>query len=401
MPVVNHEIPAAAVTNGPGQYYFGYYNISPWNASGRYLLGLEADFFDRPQRPDDVARIGLIDTQGGCTWRTLGTTRAWNWQQACMLQWVGPGYDRWIVYNDLDDGRVVTRLLDVTGGEARTLPLPIYCLSRDGTQAISLNFGRVHVTRPGYGYVTAANPTADQLAPTDDGLWRMDLATGEHRLILSLAQLAALKPKDTLDGAIHWVNHMQFNTDDTRFAVLHRWKRAGVDRTWSTRLLTAAPDGRDVRIVVDDGMMSHFDWKDNRSITGWGIAGAVSPDRHYYTWDERDRSAEPLGTDVLDCDGHCSFSPDRRWMLTDSYPRPDTHKRELILYRMADNLKVVIGRYYSPPEMKGEIRCDLHPRWDRTGTRVCFDSLHEGRRRMYVADVADVVGAGGGDGHLA
>ncbi|NLF30126.1 MAG: hypothetical protein GX591_04465 [Planctomycetes bacterium] len=391
MPVVEHEIPAAPVTGGPGQYYFGYYNVSPWDASGRYLLALEADFFDRPQRPDDAARIGLIDTRDGNAWRTLGRTRAWNWQQACMLQWVGPAWDRGILYNDLDGGRVVTRLLDAFSGDCRTLPLGTYCLSRDGTQAISLNFGRVHVTRPGYGYVTAPNPTAGRLRPADDGLWRMDMTTGEHRLILSLAQLAELEPKATMDGAIHWVNHMQFNTDDTRFAFLHRWKRPDTGGPWTTRLLTADPDGSDVRIVVDDGVMSHFDWKDGRRITGWGIAGAVSPDRHYYTWDERDGSAEPLGTDVLDCDGHCSFSPDRRWMLTDSYPRGDSHRRELILYRMADNTKVVIGRFYSPPDTAGEIRCDLHPRWDRTGTRVCFDSLHEGRRRMYVADVREVV----------
>ncbi len=392
MPSIDHAVPAEAVTGGPGEYYFGYYNVSPWDASGRHLLALEAEFFDRPQRPGDVARIGIIDTADGCAWRTVGTTRAWNWQQSCMLQWLPPAYDRRIVYNDLEDGVVVTRLLDVADGATRTLPRGTYCLSRDGMQAISLNFGRVHVTRPGYGYVTAPNPTAGVLCPDDDGLWRMDLTTGEHELILSLADLAALKPRDTMDGAVHWVNHMQFNTDDTRFAVLHRWKRPGVDRTWFTRLLTAAPDGSDARIIVDDGVMSHFDWRDARHITGWGIAGAVSPERHYYTWDDRDGSAEPLGTDVLDCDGHCSFSPDRRWMLTDSYPRAETHQRELILYRMADNTKVIIGRYYSPPEMKGEIRCDLHPRWDRTGTRVCFDSLHEGRRRMYVADVSEVVG---------
>ena len=49
MPSIEHTLPAEAVTDGSGQYYFGYYNVSAWDASGRYLLGLEAgaDRLDR------------------------------------------------------------------------------------------------------------------------------------------------------------------------------------------------------------------------------------------------------------------------------------------------------------------------------------------------------------------
>lgn len=34
-----------------------------------------------------------------------------------------------------------------------------------------------------------------------------------------------------------------------------------------------------------------------------------------------------------------------------------------------------------------EIRCDLHPRWNREGTQVCMDSVHNGERQMYFVDV--------------
>ncbi len=33
----------------------------------------------------------------------------------------------------------------------------------------------------------------------------------------------------------------------------------------------------------------------------------------------------------------------------------------------------------------GDLRCDLHPCWSRRGNRICFDSMHEGRRAVYVA----------------
>jgi Tol biopolymer transport system component len=35
---------------------------------------------------------------------------------------------------------------------------------------------------------------------------------------------------------------------------------------------------------------------------------------------------------------------------------------------------------------------DLHGRWSRDGYRICFDSAFEGRRQLYVTDVADIVG---------
>ena len=83
--------------------------------------------------------------------------------------------------------------------------------------------------------------------------------------------------------------------------------------------------------------------------------------------------------------------------MTDTYPQADS-KRTLILYRPEDNARVDIGRFYSPPEIAGEIRCDLHPRWNRDGTQVrrdgaqvCFDSVHEGGRQMYVVDVRPVL----------
>ena len=54
--------------------------------------------------------------------------------------------------------------------------------------------------------------------------------------------------------------------------------------------------------------------------------------------------------------------------------------------------KVMLGRFLSPLPFRGEIRCDLHPRWSRDGRQVCFDSVHEGTRQIYVMDVSEIVG---------
>ena len=75
-----------------------------------------------------------------------------------------------------------------------------------------------------------------------------------------------------------------------------------------------------------------------------------------------------------------------------SFPDPERSERTLILYRPETGVRVDVGRFYSAPQIGGEIRCDLHPRWSRDGKQVCIDSIHEGERQVYVVDVSGVVG---------
>jgi hypothetical protein len=38
-----------------------------------------------------------------------------------------------------------------------------------------------------------------------------------------------------------------------------------------------------------------------------------------------------------------------------------------------------------------EIRCDLHPRWNRAGDAISFDSLHEGFRGVYSMEIGSLL----------
>ena len=91
----------------------------------------------------------------------------------------------------------------LTGAVVRTLPRPIYALSRDGRQAVTLNFARLQHQRPGYGYPGVPDPWRDVPEPEDDGIYWLDVETGEHRLVLSLAQVANLERGANFDGAVH------------------------------------------------------------------------------------------------------------------------------------------------------------------------------------------------------
>lgn len=383
-----------AATSGPRFHFFGYYDKCPWDAAGRRLLAMEAEFCDRQPKPGETLALGTVDLGGGGEFVPFDATPAWSWQQGCMLQWLGPRADREVVYNVLFEGRYASVVRDLDGGATRRLPLPVYAVSRDGRQAVSLDFARLDRLRPGYGYCALPEARPEVRAPEDDGIWWMDLAGGAHRLIVPLAWAARHRPDERFGGAHHWFNHLQFNPSGTRFIFLHRFRAPGGTRWW-TRLYTAKPDGTDIRLHADGGMVSHFDWRDDRTILAWARlpdpkdpAGAAK--ERFYLFDVESGSAEVFAEGVLTQDGHVSFSPDGRWVLSDTYP--DAKRLQtLILYRVSDRRRVDVARFHAPERFQGPFRCDLHPRWNRDGTQVCIDSTHEGGRQIYTIDVRRIV----------
>jgi len=380
------DVQAQAVTRGRGHHFFGYYDKSPWDASGRWLLGMASTFMNRPPVESDVLVIGVIDTWNENTWRPLADTRAWNWQQGCMLQWLDGGRTKRFIFNDRRRDQFVSRIINLDDRSEQVIDRPVYGVNPQGSHAISLNFARLAHQRPGYGYVGVADPWRRELAPADDGLHSIDLATGTSRMIFSIADAAARQPREDFQGAVQRFNHVQFSPGGRRFACLHRWKTPDQE-VGTTRLLTMDIDGSDVRCVTDDDVVSHYDWRDDQHVLAW--ARQRGSGDHYYLFDDTTGAARAIGESVLTCDGHCSFSPDRRWVLTDTYPDTTEH-RTLLLYHWASGERIDIGRFHSPT-MNWEIRCDLHPRWSPDGRKICVDSIHEGTRQMYVLDVTEIV----------
>ena len=153
-------------------------------------------------------------------------------------------------------------------------------------------------------------------------------------------------------------------------------------------MFTARPDGSDLFYVAGDEYVSHFIWRNPRQILAW--ARMPQQANRYFLFTDRTANVEVIGDGILTENGHCSYSPDGRWLLTDTYP-DDKGSRTLILFRLCDGQRVDIGRFFAPPELYEEIRCDLHPRWSRDGRHVCIDSAHAGSRQMYVLDVSSIV----------
>ena len=395
---MRHEtrnLEAVTATRGPKHHWFGYYDKTPWDASGGFLLAGEVDFCDREPTGDEALTVGLIDLEEDRTFRPLGRSHAWCWQTGCMLQWVEAAPSRLVIYNDRRRGRFVSVIHDVLSGEERELPRPVLAVSHDGKRALSVNMSRLNDMRPGYGYPGLADPNVHEAAPDDDGVWLMDLGTGGSRLVVTYAQIAARAPEPDMRGKKHWMNHLEFNPSDTRFSIIHRWSEAAKDGKraahWGNQFFSANVDGSELHPFDLDGLVSHYDWRDDGTILAW-----VKPrgrDRCYALLRDRTRDFEVVAEGVLDCDGHCSWSPDRRWVLTDTYPQGDDLIRTLVLYHPETGRRVDIGEFREPRDLweARTRRCDLHPRWRRDGKAVCIDCVINGRRQMAVVDVEHIV----------
>ncbi len=121
------------------------------------MLCNQVGFENRSPTADDTIRIGMVDLNDNDRWIDLGETRAWNWQQGCMLQWL-PGSRTEVIYNDRADGQFVSHILDVKSGKKRTLPGPVYMIGPDAKSAVEPDFSRLADTRPGYSYAGIPNP---------------------------------------------------------------------------------------------------------------------------------------------------------------------------------------------------------------------------------------------------
>ena len=365
------------VTAPPGHHFFGYYEKSPWNTDESLLLAHETDFQDRRPTPEDVARICLIDTDTGRCDRVAETT-AWDFQQGAMLQWLGAPLDHQFIYNDRSDDGFVSHIRDETGEHVRTIPHPVYAVNPDGETGYFLDYGRLDRTRPGYGYPSGEEASLEP-HPDDDGIYRVDLSTGTARLLVSLQELAGFEREPSMSYGLHWVNHIQPSPDGKRVAFIHRSETPD-DRRWLDRLFLLGADGTDLELL-HSGFVSHYDWRTARDVLAWTDRGGEA----FYLYDVNG-SVRSVGRDVLPRDGHCSFSPSGEWLLLDTYPTED-RQRGLFIYHWERGELLELGWVHSPRVDHPSLRCDLHPRWDRSGRRVCFDSTHDGTRQMYTLDL--------------
>lgn len=363
------------------EYFFGYYDKSPWCRSGRFILVNKVKNAYKRAESDDKCTICLIDTTDDYSIKEICVSHSWNVQQGCMAQWLGPDFESRIIYNDYRNGDFCSVIYNIfENKEEKIIRMPIYDVSKDGKFALTLDFTRLHSLRRGYGYSNKkiAYRKLDK-CPESCCIWKVNLETGETRELLKYSDLSSFKVKKTMIRAVHKVNHIMINPEGTRFMVIHRWIKYGMKYS---RLITANVDGTDLYNLSDDTFVSHCFWKNNNEIVSFLRKDGYGD--HYYLLNDKTDHFEMI-MESLKRDGHCSFSHDEKRIVTDTYP---DFKRLCSLYIYDYETRTIerVARLFSPFKYDNDVRCDLHPRWNWSHDKICVDSTHEGKREMYIID---------------
>ena len=233
------------VTSGTTHHFFGYIGqcrTIPWNASGQYIVGLEIDTIHRMPLPGEAATIILVDTYDENRILRVDKTYAWNPQQGTMFYWHPLKPETQFFFNDKDTatGEVFTVLYDIEKKRrVRTYryedtPIGNGGVAADGSAWLGLNYGRLARLRFVTGYPGATDWSQDDMAPENDGIFIVDIVSGEKRLLVSYHQLdEKLKERDPdifHDGL--FINHTLWNRDSDRiyFFVRAGWSGQGYKR---------------------------------------------------------------------------------------------------------------------------------------------------------------------------
>lgn len=372
------------------EYFFGYYDKSPWDASMRYMICMRAK--DTWSNPDPIGKADIcllnlnFDSNNERYCKRIATTHTWNVQQGCMAQWLGPDFKSRILYNDMRDGKYCSVILNIDTMEERVLPMPCYTVSVDGKTALSLDFSRLHSLRLGYGYAELPEVTKGVALPDTIAIWKMDIETGEVTELLKYTDFAnfQLRPEMLEKGSVHKVNHLMLSPNGKRFMVLYRWF---CGQRKYTRLVTCNVDGTGMYVLSDDDMVSHCYWKNDEEIIAFERKKEWGPG--YYLMKDKTQEWQHLWGQLSN-NGHPSYCPtDSSLVVTDSYPNR-ARVADIKLLRDTDSdakdMKV-IARVFAPFKYDNNTRCDLHPRWRQDGKAVCFDSIFEGHRGLYIVNL--------------
>lgn len=403
---IPERISPVGTKKNPMYHGFFFYNCSQnelyqFDSTGRYLLALRIFVEGRKVQPHDKGEVGYFDLQKKNKWAKIGETTAWNWQQGTRLQWV-PGSDEEIVWNDRspDGSKLVSRVYNMKTKLTRKLPLPIYTISPNGETALTINFERI--VHGGCKYVGINNPYQNQWAPSEIGIWKMDMKSGKVEMLMSVRQMAHVLypdglPSDTLNGTLYFFRE-GFNPSGNRFiAFVKDARQVEPGRTSSrTEGFSMNLNGGDLKYFYREP--SHHFWLNDTEIMDNGFH--TDPElgelvRGYFRFvDDGTGQAKEKYFDAPN--GHITLHKNGEWILTDTY-NIDGYIY-LYMYHIPSKKLVPLSKLeyklggFLFPYNPGIFRVDLHPRFTPDGKKVCIDSSHEGfGRQIYLIDISEIL----------
>jgi hypothetical protein len=241
-------------------------------------------------------------------------------------------------------------------------------VAQKGGWFAAINYARLARLRAVTGYPETFDWTTGVAHPKDDGIFRVNVDTGERRLIMSFDQLAeVLRPKyPGIDAQELFINHTLSNRDSDR---IYFFVRADF---YSRTKKVNEPFFMD----IDGGGLTplkqfiggHPEWD-----SGHRMIGAVDKQQVIYDTDKQEVVGVIGSPEVLpEPEGDISLSPDGHWLVNGS--RKDSRNRYTFV-RRSDNSWVKSDEFDVTGWTAGDLRCDPAPCWNRESNQIVFPAI--------------------------
>ena len=373
------------ITFGPKHHFFGYIGqcrTTPWNLSGRYILSLRTDFQDHMPRPDEAAEVVLLDTENDYEEIVVDRTCGWNFQQGTMFYWNPHAPETQFFFNDRNPatGKVFCVLYDVASRKRvreyhyDDTPVGNSGVRQEGGAFLGINYARLARLRLVTGYPGAYDWTDGELHPADDGIFKIDVATGAKTLLVSYAQLrdALLPTYPRVANTALFINHTLWNRPGD---LIYFYARGNFNTDTEINVpFTMRDDGSQLTPLATF-IGGHPDWGE-----GHQLIGATGKDRQIiYDCDER-KVVRVLGDSsvFVKPSGDIALSFDGRWLVNGA--ERDGRNAYAFFPMQGGEVIHTTGRDQSG-YTSGDLRIDGSPAWNRDGTAILFPSLADDPQR--------------------
>lgn len=382
-PAFKGNLQSYRLSEKKGSFFFGYHDKTPFSADDSKILAHR--FFssetsiDAECQPIDIGFFKM-DENGVYSkeFFKIGKTTTWSWQQGSMLQWNPKNPNNEIIYNNLVREEYGAVIQDIVSGEiTRQYSRAMYSVSDDGLLGVSINFSRLARLRPGYGYNFMGDKDKSISSPDNDGIFLVNLDTGEDKLLISLAEMAATLTEDI--EADHYVNHTNFSPDNSKLVYFHIIQPKRSRRSIQLGIYDLRSNTNE--IIEKDRLVSHYCWKNSNQI----IVTTRDKNLNWYYTLYTINTKEKVDLKLpFRLDGHPMSSPfSENIIITDTTPDKkrnhhicivDIHTREV----------QELAAVFTPLKYNGPVRCDSHPRWNRSGNMICIDAADRGKRELLI-----------------
>lgn len=320
--------------------FFGYHDLDPSFDNGNKVLshvysGKSTDTMAIQNNID----VGYFENKDGVwTFRKIGKTSAWCWQQGARLQILNNPDGKKIIFFNVRSslnsfGSVAIHANDNTVYEK--WDTPFNAISKTGQFGGVLNYGLLGVKRPGYGY------------------WVRDVNYVPFIKVIHLSSKKVIYEK-VFDDNVEYINHMSFSPDD-KWLIYFKFFKSSTglrERALCVVDLSKCKEQEEISNLK----FSHFSWLGANSII-LSVSKKLVWESIEYNVETKSRVR--LG--FISGDFHPYYMADTDEIIFDSYPQ--NGQRNLYKTSRKFGKILILGKFGDIGALNGEYRVDLHPRY--------------------------------------